>query len=373
MNILHLRASNFYGGPERQLHLHAVLAQRRGFNITISSFTEEGRIPEFLQVIERDGVRIHAFDVKSPYDPGSVKKVRRYLAENRIDVLCTHDYRTQVIGFLATRGTPTAWLAFSRGWTAENLKIRLYHGLDKFLIRFADHIIAVSQSQKRKLTGCRIAERRISVAHNAIDVDRIRSVPAIDIKNILGFPSDCIICISGGRFSSEKGQISLVRAAAEGLKKNDCLRFALYGDGPDLARIRTLIRELGLEEKIRCPGFEKNLLGCLRGADILINPSLSEGLPNIVLEGMALGVPVIATAVGGVPELIENQVNGVLVAPGDHLALADAILTLVESWECRDRIVKAAHGTLARSFSFTGQMDTLAEIYNRFNPGITIG
>ncbi len=364
MNIFHLRASNFYGGPERQLHLHALQARESKFNVVIGSFNESGKRPEFLEVIGDDDIATYAFDVKNAYDPKAVRLLRGYLISNKIRILCTHDYRTHLIGFLASIGIDTKWIAFSRGWTAESLKVKIYHLLDKIIVRFSDHMVAVSGSQKNKLLRILVPAGKISVVHNAMEPDRIAAFPKIDLHTRFGFPEDSIICICGGRFSREKGHIYLVRAAALALEKNSSLRFVLFGDGPELGRVRKAIARRGLENHILCPGFERDLIGCLKGAEVLINPSLSEGLPNIVLEAMALRLPVIATMVGGVPELIIDGESGFLVPPADETALARAILRFFGGSENKNKIVSSAFEIIVSRFSFETQMQKLAGIYN---------
>lgn len=364
MNILHLRASNFYGGPERQLHSHALRARESEVNMVIGSFKEHRKSPEFIDVIRNDGVTTHVFDVKNPYDPRAVKLLREYLIGNKIRILCTHDYRTHLIGFLATIAVDAKWIAFSRGWTAESLKVRAYHILDKIIVRFADHVVAVSGSQRIKLLRLLVPGRKISVIHNAIEPTGIAPIPKVDLHARFGFPEDSIICICGGRFSREKAHIYLVRAAALALEKNSSLRFVLFGDGPELERVRKAIVRKGLENHILCPGFERNLAGCLKGADVLVNPSLNEGMPNIVLEAMALRLPVIATAVGGVPELITDRESGFLVPPADEAALARAILRFISGAEDIDRIAGSAFKIIVERFSFETQMRKLAGLYD---------
>ena len=117
MKILHLRASNFYGGPERQLHLHAREALGTDCELVIASFNEFGEPPKFLETIAADGIATHSFDVQSAYDPRCVSSVRRYLREHSIDLLCTHEYRSATVGWMAALGTHVRWIAFSRGFT----------------------------------------------------------------------------------------------------------------------------------------------------------------------------------------------------------------------------------------------------------------
>ncbi len=365
MNVLHLRASNFYGGPERQLHFHARLARQAGVNLTVSSFTEQGQEPDFLKVIAKDNIPTHAFEVKSGYDTKAIRKVGEYLKQQDIDILCTHDYRTHMVGMLARGKEDLRWIAFSRGFTKENLKIRFFHTLDKIFIRQADHIVAVSASQKKKLVRLFVPSKKITVVHNAIDSANFEGIDPIDLKRRFDFPSDAIVAISGGRFSDEKGQVYLVRAAFQTILERPNTRFVLFGDGPDLEKMRRLIAEHLAEDKIRCPGFEKNLAAHLKGADMLINPSLSEGLPNIVLEAMAVGVPVVATDVGGLPEIIEDKVNGFLVPAKDVNSLAQSMVRLAASPDERTIIADRAKETVREKFSFAGQNERLVEIYRK--------
>ena len=138
----------------------------------------------------------------------------------------------------------------------------------------------------------------------------------------------------------------------------------MFGDGPDLGKIRSIIRDLGCEGKIICPGFEKNLIGCLKGADILVNPSLSEGLPNIVLEAMAVKVAVIATAVGGVPEIVLDGDTGYLVPAREVAQLAGCMARVAGDADARAKITAAAHEFVLKEYSFSGQFTRLVNVYD---------
>lgn len=364
LNVLHLRASNFYGGPERQLHFHAKCTVDSKYAMIVSSFLENGQTPEFLEVISRDNIRVHTFNVSGPYDPKAFTLVRKYLINNNISILCTHDYRSHLIGMLASRRVGTKWIAFSRGWTAENLKIRLFHVLDKIIVRFADHIVAVSHSQKEKLKRLFIADKNISVVHNSVQPSAFDQIKRVDLRHRFKLPPDSIVGISGGRFSLEKGQRFLVDAVAIALRDNTRLRFIMFGDGPDYEAIQAQIETLDLRDCVICPGFEKNLIGCLKGADLLVNPSLSEGLPNIVLEAMAVRIPCIATAVGGVGEIIEHNSNGLLTPSKSSEKLAEAILKIAGDGNLSSKLADNAYETILDRFSFDSQFTALSLLYN---------
>jgi glycosyltransferase involved in cell wall biosynthesis len=365
MRVLHLRASNFYGGPERQLHFHALAARGSGFDIEVASFTEAGAAPAFLRIIGEDGIPTRLIPVRSAYDRSAPAALRALVHDGRFDVLATHDYRSHLVGWLALRHGPCRWLAFSRGFTRENFKVRLFQAGERFLTRFADRVVAVSAAQKRRLVASGVRAERIDVVHNAIDVNAVAHVAAVDLRARFALPTDCQVVVAAGRFSAEKGQADLLRAATRVLERRPQARFVLFGEGPDLQTLRTEIGRHGQQPLILCPGFEPNVVGCLKGADVVVNPSLSEGLPNVLLEAMALGVPVLATAVGGVPELVEDDVCGRLVPPQQPERLAGALLELLGDDAARARLGSAGCERVRREFSFEGQMAGLANTYRR--------
>jgi glycosyltransferase involved in cell wall biosynthesis len=121
----------------------------------------------------------------------------------------------------------------------------------------------------------------------------------------------------------------------------------------------------GLGDVVLCPGFERDVLACVRGADLLVNPSLSEGMPNAVLEAMAMGVPVVATDVGGVPELIMHGETGLLVPAGDPAALARAVVSALGDRDASARRAASARRFVDERCSFAAQSRSLVRVYRR--------
>jgi len=365
MRILHVRASNFYGGPERQLHYHCLEAANSECNITCGSFSEENKTPEFLLTIANDNISTVTFEVTSAYDMNTLGLIREYISKNNIDIICTHDYRSHFFGYMTKRKDSISWIAFSRGWTQENFKILLYSWFDKLIIRFADHIIAVSHAQKKRLQNLFVSEKKITTAHNAITPSAFESVVKVNLHDKYNFPKDAIIGITGGRFSSEKGQSYLIDAAKIAIQDNNKLKFVMFGDGPDFQKIKNKINQLKLQDSVICPGFEKNLIGHLKGADFLVNPSLSEGLPNILLEAMAMKVPCVATDVGGVCEIIKDGSSGLLVPSKSPEKLAEAIVKISNGEKLSSTIIENGYKTINDKFSFGSQFATIKEVYTK--------
>ncbi len=363
--IVHLRASNFYGGPERQIHFHALLSQSSDYPVTIASYSEREMPPELLLRASKDNIPTHLFEVSSAYDRRAVSMIRSWLLDNNIKILCTHDYRSNILGWAATRPLKTHWLPFSRGKTSENLKVRLFHGFDSQVMKRAKNIVAVSGGEAQRLENKGIDSARISVVHNAANVGAFTIVEKVNLRERFHLPNNSIICLSAGRFSTEKGQHILIKAATKAIDQDSRLRFLLYGDGPDFSSASQEVEKLNLKDKILLPGFEQNLIGCMKDADMVINPSLSEGLPNVVLEAMAVETPVIATSVGGVPELISNNINGLLVPPDSPSVLSTAILELSQNSDLSEKLRSEALKTVKNDFSFEAQYVKLSNLYRQ--------
>lgn len=363
MRILHLRASNFYGGPERQLCRHAELLKDSEFEIVVGSFTENGTHPALLTKARERRLETASFPVRSAYDPAGVSELVEFVRDNGVDVVCTHDYRSHILGHILKSRTNVSHVCFARGFTQENAKVRAFQLLDRILMRFADRIVAVSAAQAKYLRGWGVPARKLSVVYNSINPAAFAESSPVDLKRRFDLPDEAVVTVAAGRFSREKGQRFLVRAIDRAVSQDERLHFILFGDGPDLPQVAQWVNERGLSDHIRCPGYETNLIGCLKGADILVNPSRSEGLPNIVLEAMAVGVPVVATKVGGVPELIEDGVSGWLVEYGNEAMMSGAVAKLSQDAGLRDKFAQAAAGVIKNRFSFEKQAEELKKVY----------
>jgi glycosyltransferase involved in cell wall biosynthesis len=213
------------------------------------------------------------------------------------------------------------------GYIAVTGKSQLYRQIDLQLLRAMDRVIVVSESMRRDLGERGVANGRLQVVRNGIAIDnypfarRSRTLRAES-----GFDDDALVIGHVGRLSPEKGQARLLRVLPRVREKVPRARLVIVGDGPEMESLRTLARTLGVEEVTRFCGYRSDVPEVFANLDLLVLSSDTEGLPNVVLEAMATGVPVVATAVGGTPEVVEHGVTGLLVPAGDEAALAAAIV-----------------------------------------------
>ncbi len=364
--VLHLIASNFLGGPERQILGHADAVSPARIRCLVGGFVDAGRPNELLAQASARGHRTFALEARRPWSAGQVTDLQRYLQDQRVQILCAHGYRAIAVGLIAGRRAGIPVLAFPRGWTAENLKVRLFQLIMGYLLRYADAVVAVSEAQARYIEsrfGVRPA--RVFAVHNAVDAEAFPNERhgSDDLRAEFGIPPGAPVVVSAGRLSPEKGHRHLVAAASEALAVCPDARFLLVGEGPERARLESEVSRLGLGRRVLLVGFRKDVARFLLAADLVVLPSLTEGLPNVLLEAAAAGRARVATAVGGVPEVIEHGVSGLLVAPADPAALANAIAACLRDSGLRRKLGEAARIAARERFRFDHQAGCLEAIY----------
>ncbi|HVS37575.1 MAG TPA: glycosyltransferase [Gemmataceae bacterium] len=347
MNIVHLTASTFYGGPERQI-LGLCRALADADRSTVLTFSEGGRCGAFLAEARRQDVEAAELAHDSPRFRATVADIAAELERRKTDVLLCNGYKANLLGRLAARrvGVPAA--AVSRGWTGENFRIRLYEAVDRLHLRCMDRVVCVSEAQARKVRRAGARPEHVRVIYNAVDPERFEEADPIyraELLRYFGRPPRCIVG-AAGRLSPEKGFRILVAAARRVIKRDPAVGFVVFGEGACRARLARQIERAGLVSSFVLAGFRSDLDRLLPCFDLLALPSFTEGMPNVVLEAFAAGVPVVSTAVGGAPEAVEDGVNGFLVRAGDATALADRIATALASeerlrdmgWQGRQRV-----------------------------------
>jgi glycosyltransferase involved in cell wall biosynthesis len=262
----------------------------------------------------------------------------------------------------------TRWIAFAHGFTDDDWKIRLYNRIDLAVLRGADRVVTVSASTKALLVANGVREKKIRLIYNAIESnDDNPGTPAEELRRRLGIRRGEQVVGVIGRLSPEKGQTVFLRALARAARVCPDVKALLIGDGQDRSMLEDYCRDHGLSGRVIFTGYRENIADYYRVLDVLVLPSLSEGLPNTVLEAMSFGIPVIATRVGGVPEIIQRD-EGVLVDPGDHDALADRMAELLQNESLRKTIGERGRGSLHPRFAPDHRARQILSVYDELLP-----
>lgn len=366
INICHLIASNFFGGPERQIFEHIKLLNNRGnYQGVVCSYLEGDENAPLLEQCSKAGIPFFSIKARSAYDFNQISELKHILDKNKINLLCAHGYRSTIIGLFARHRLNIPVIGFSRGWTKDNIKIRLYNWVDRVSLAFVDHIVAVSYGQKQRLLQFNFGYPSISVAQNCINLEPYDSkYSSDDIKIEFGIPDGCIVIGSVGRLSPEKGHRYLLEAFAAVLKKTDNAVLVVIGDGVSEHSLKKQSQSLNIEDKVFFLGFRHDVHRILTIFDLFVLPSEQEGLPNALLEAFAAQIPVVATAVGGVPEVLDDGVSGYMVPPCRSDMLSGAILKCLELPKSMlVRMGKSGFKRVESDFTFQKQTIALEAIY----------
>jgi len=363
MNLAHLTASPFFGGPERQMLGLGVALQDR-CRSTYLSFAERGLARPFLDQLTRRGLEAHELAANFPRLPAAVEEVAAHLRAARADVLFCHGYKADVVGWRAARQIGVPVVAVSRGWTGATWKVHCYEWVDRLCFFAMDAVVCVSEGQARRVRKLGLPRRQVRVIRNSIDLDRfgaedpharteLESLFARKPRRLVG---------GAGRFSPEKGFPVLVEAAAEVCRAYPETGFVLFGEGPEREKMEQRLRDLGLAKRVLLPGFRDDLDRLLPALDVVVLPSFTEGLPNAALEAAAAQTPIVATAVGGTPEVVRDGENGFLVPAGEADIMAERIGRLLADDKMRRQMGMRGRRLVEKEFSFAGQADAYVEL-----------
>ena len=267
-------------------------------------------------------------------------RLYKLLAAERIDVVHAHMPRASVPGsILARLARVPVVVSHEHGSWLDGKRMRPF--LDRNVVaRLSTRMLAVSEWDRQQL----IAHERIPPAQILVMPNGIAPPPAGGPAELadLDVPPGTTVIGAVGRLFEVKGYDYLIRAVALLKARGRSLRCVVLGEGPEEQRLKRLIADLGVEEEVRLIGHRQDVAEIVRALDVAVLPSRAEGSPLVVLEYMALGAPIVATTVGGVPELIEDGVHGLLVAPRDPGALAQAIDRLLDDRTLAARLCTAA-------------------------------
>ncbi|SHM58478.1 Glycosyltransferase involved in cell wall bisynthesis [Caldanaerovirga acetigignens] len=283
------------------------------------------------------------------------------IAREKVDLIHTHaSLSGRIAGRLLGRR-----VVLTRHWMGKKSEMGIFRPLINriFYQLLTDRVIAVSRAVKVSLMEIGVPAWLIKTVYNGIDVPNI-SGNCGKLRKELNMPERIPLIGMIGRLVPEKGHEYAIRAMPEVLKKFHDTRLVLVGDGPFRPYLEDLCGKVGVKDKVVFLGFRKDVEEIAIDFDVILMPSLSEGLPLALLESMALGKPVVASEAGGIPEIIKDGENGVLVPPKDEGALAEKIIRLLTSNEMREKLGENARQTVLSKFTAKIMAENTMRIYD---------
>jgi glycosyltransferase involved in cell wall biosynthesis len=353
LSVCHIINSLRYGGAERQfvntlIHLPDV----RKTAIILDANPAVGQLDKLLP----DNVPVFGLGVRLRHLPQCVWKLSRLLKKLKVDVVHTHMYWASLYGVPAARIAQVPVVVTSE------------HGRNPWK--------SAGQRWVERAVISRWSDMRVCVSEDILqirrDVDGIPADKLIYVPNGTGIPdpvkhtdSRPVVIGTVGRFVKEKDYITLVRAAAHLRDMNRDFQLYLVGDGPLRPSIAQEIADLNLQTIVQLPGLQHDVSNWLRRFDVFVMSSIREGQPVALLEAMAHGLPVVATRVGGIPDTVNQDREGILVDPSDPVALANALAELVDDPGRRRELGTHARQRVIQDFSIDISCERYLNLYQR--------
>lgn len=297
-----------------------------------------------------------------------LRQARAAVAERDIDIVQSHGFKPAALCCLLKLLCGVRWVCFMHGTTREDLKVRAFHLVESLAQLVADRVVLVSESQRgRPLQHW--SRNRTRVIHNAVDISApVNSAGGREsTREALGLSAETPLIAAVGRLSPEKGVDVLIDALAE-TGGEPPPHVAVVGDGPQGEELRARAARLGLAQRIHFVGHTATPGDYLLAADVVVLPSRSEGIPNVALEAMALGKPLIATAVGGTPEVVVDGESGLLVAAEQPPALARAIERVLRDPAFAGSLSAGGERRVAAEFSIAARCRKILDVYAEIAP-----
>ncbi len=328
--VLHMVLSLECGGMEQVVVDLVRLSQANGHRAEVLCFERHGELAEQLT---QDGVPIHCLNKPAGLQLGIRKEIARLLNAIRPDVVHTHQIGTLFYaGPLARRYGVGALLHTEHGKEYSNRQRTRW--LARLAARHVETFCCVSDDTARHVLENHIVSRRkIKIVYNGIDVDRFQiAMPArSDIRTKLGFADDVVVVGTLGRLSDIKRQDVLIEGFAIVTEQRPDAHLLLVGEGPERCKLEKLVVDLKLQSRVHFVGYQADRERYLAAMDVFTLTSDSEGTPLALLEAWSARLPVVVTAVGGMPELVRENINGKLIPPRNKELLAKALMELIDN------------------------------------------
>jgi len=372
MNIFHIIDSAGVYGAEMVL-LNLMQEQlKMGLKPLLCSIGDLGEIEKPLEIAaEARGIPVCKVRIPRGLKLKSGLAILREARNSKSDIIHLHGYKdTILVGLLPGFLRKIPAIRTLHGWTAKTKlsKIWLYEKLDRFCLKRLDGIVSVNVTLVDQVQHF-VKKAPVITIENGIPALEFNKKQVLqEEKEIAGFCRNGVIIGGIGRFSKEKGFIFLVEAMSLLVSKKLDLKLVLIGEGAQQQEMESLIQKKGLAKHVFFAGYKQDAARYLPLFDIFVIPSLTEGLPIVLLEAMQAGVPVVTTMVGGVPDVLQNGELGILVDPGSVEALVQSILQVIEHLDdAMSRAVKAKKRVLSR-YSSRRMAEKYLDLYNSVVP-----
>ena len=351
MKVLHIiSSSGFYGAENVLINITRALKDNKHSPYLICIKGARKPDPEIHSQAKKNKVPSMIISCSSKLDISAVMKIRGFIKKEGIQILHAHGYKSNIYGLIASKLARVPIIVTNHLWTGETRAVRFYEWLDRLIINNMNHIVSVSPLIMEELKALHIKDERKSLILNGIDTEYFNpSGVRKGMRDDLKVNGDLVIG-TVGRLCRQKGQAYLIKAFKELCELDGHIKLIIAGDGDLKEQLVDEVKELKLEDKVIFVGTQKDMVSLYNSLDIFVLPSLTEGLPMVMLEAMSMKLPVVATRVGGIPDVIQKN-EAILVSPQEVGELKDAVLRLMHNPLLRKEMGEMARARVVSDFS----------------------
>lgn len=355
LKLLHLNAGTNLGGTETMLLRFLDKVDKTRFQVSVGAFFNNGPL---LAEVKKRGFEAIEFRINNEFNPfevlSALVKLYRFLKTKKIDIIHQYGFYTNIFGRIVSRMAKIPIVI--TGLRMEKFGNNGFHSLlERMTANWSDLYISVSEKGRKLMFEKRwVPKEKVVVVHNGIETDWAKSRITDTAQPRIGMIAD---------FNKYKAQQDLVVAASEVLKKFPNAKFVLAGEGETKKNIFKMIKYLGLDSNFVLNGFVGDVRKILSELSIFVLATHTEGLPVSIIEAMLFGLPVVASRVGGIPELVEDGVTGILVKPESSEELACVITELLANPEKANRMGEMGKLRVKQYFTIEQMMQKLESLY----------
>jgi glycosyltransferase involved in cell wall biosynthesis len=369
LTVLHTESSMGWGGQEIRIFQESLRFTEHGHRMLIAC-QRESQIAEHA---ERAGLPVFIVQMRFAGDPVAIVQLLSIIRREKVDVIHTHSSKDSWITGIAARISMTPVVRsrhlstpVGKSWSST------------FVYRYLADFVVTSGNQIREelinsnnLNPGKIVSIPAGVDTEHFDINRVSGTKVLQEFNLNGaFPIIGVVAV----LRSWKGHRYLIESLPDIVARYPQVKILIVGNGPQWNNLQNQIRELGLDNHVIMTGFRDDVPEIIAALDIFVLPSVaSEATSQVIPQSLAMGKPVVATNTGGLPEIVENNVTGLLIPPRDCNAIANAIIKISENREEAEKMAIRGRERILRDFTFKGMIDRTTEVYyNLLNDSVNI-
>ena len=366
--VLQLTSSlGFYGAEQMIMTLMTAL-DRESFDVRLGVLEKKrASSTAIVSAARAAGIDAVALPCQGWLDWGAIQGLKSLIQEEQIDILHCHEPKSRLYGAIVARMTGIPVVATHHLWTGQNLRTRVVESIDAAVLHGCDKVIAVSSSVADTMRWARVSQRRIEVILNGIDLSTFQDRDELqndEVRASLGIPRGVPVVGAVGRLDIQKAHERVIEAAKKVTDAGQDAYYVILGEGVERPRLESLVQDLGLVDRVLLPGYKSDIRPYLAMMDVFVMPSRREGTPMALLEAMAMTKPVLATAVGGVPDVLRNRIDGI-VLPQNGEGLSDALLTLLRDPAFARQMARTGRRRVETEFSSLRMAGRYEDVYRR--------